>query len=290
MPYTFFPDAPGGTEIYVAELIAAMRGHGVQGMVAAPGPVDEEYEHNGIAVYRFARDAQERLAYAYGEPDESAAGAFRRIVQKLRPDIVHMHAHTAAVSERVADVAHECGARVVFTYHSPTVSCLRGTMMFEDAPCDGVLNVARCTVCSLQKNGVPPALGNIVAMLPSEIGKTTAGLGVKGAIATALRMKENTAAAHLRFASLMQKADGVVAVCQWVKDVLTRNGVPEEKVTLCRQGFCGPTNVSSQNHRDDAGVLRLAYFGRIDPIKGVDVLIEAIKGIPDINRGSKVYH
>ena len=163
MPYTFFPDAPGGTEIYVAELIAAMRGHGVQGMVAAPGPVDEEYEHNGIAVYRFARDAQERLAYAYGEPDESAAGAFRRIVQKLRPDIVHMHAHTAAVSERVADVAHECGARVVFTYHSPTVSCLRGTMMFEDAPCDGVLNVARCTVCSLQKNGVPPALGNIEA-------------------------------------------------------------------------------------------------------------------------------
>ena len=68
-----------------------------------------------------------------------AAEGFRTIVAQVRPDIVHLHARTAAVSERLVDVAHAAGARVVFTYHTPTVSCARGTMMlFGDTPCDGI--------------------------------------------------------------------------------------------------------------------------------------------------------
>src|SRR5579871_1871219 len=110
VPYTFFPDAAGGTEVYVAELIAAMRDSNFRGMVASPARQNSEYEVDGIPVYRFAQDAQQRLAYAYGEPDEIAAESFRTLLQKLGPDIVHMHAHTAAVSERIADLAHDCGA------------------------------------------------------------------------------------------------------------------------------------------------------------------------------------
>jgi glycosyltransferase involved in cell wall biosynthesis len=197
-----------------------------------------------------------------------------------------MHAHTAAVSERIADAAREFGARLVVTYHTPTVSCLRGTMMHMGAvPCDGVLDVARCTVCVLQKYGVPASLGKILSGFPAGVGRSLADLGLAGRAVTALRMGENTAAAHRRFASLMAKADCVVAVCQWVKDVLIANGIPDSKITLCRQGFGGP--MVSPAGRDECmrrgigGPLRLAYFGRIDPVKGMDVVIEALKLIPD---------
>ena len=295
VPYTFFPDAAGGTEVYVAELIAAMRNKNFRAVVAAPGPRNTEYDHDGIAVYRFQQDAQSKLAYAYGEPDELAAESFRALVQRLRPDIVHMHAHTAAVSERIADIAHEFGAHVAFTYHTPTVSCLRGSMMhMGTAPCDGVLDVTRCSVCALQKHGVPAAIGNVVGRLPRHIGTSLSELGLAGRAVTALRMRQNAADAHRRFASLMGKADCVIAVCQWVKDVLIANGVPEGKVALCRQGFSAGLKSPAEQAgriicRRAEGSLRLAYFGRIDPVKGVDLVIDALKLIPDASVVLDIY-
>lgn len=285
VPYTFFPDAAGGTEVYVAELIAALRGHNIRGMVAAPGPDNSEYRHEQTAVYRFRQDSRKSLAYAYGEPDEIAADSFRRLLQKLRPDIVHMHAHTAAVSEKIADATRELGARLVFTYHTPTVSCLRGTMMHMGVtPCDGVLDVNRCAVCALQKQGVPQSLGRVLSWVPAVAGRGLTDLGLAGGAVTALRMRENTANAHRRFMSLMAKADCVIAVCQWVKDVLIANGIAESKAALCRQGSGGVSNTTLRQAACPTprgeGPLRLAYFGRIDPGKGVDILIDALKLIP----------
>ena len=291
MPYTFFPDSSGGTEVYVAELIAALRERGFRGSVAAPGREQAEYEHEGIPVYRFAQDLRANPAYAYGEPDEVAAESFRGLVQRLRPDIVHMHAHTAAVSEGLADVAHDFGAQVVFTYHTPTVSCLRGSMMYLGAePCDGVLDVTRCAVCVLQKHGVSEPLGNVLGRMPSGIGQALGSAGVGGQVLTALRMRENTAGAHRRFASLMAKADRVIAVCEWVKDVLLANNVREDKIRLCRQGFSGPSFRRARvRERGGEDALRLGYFGRIDPVKGLDVVIDALKLIPDARVSLDVY-
>jgi glycosyltransferase involved in cell wall biosynthesis len=196
------------------------------------------------------------------------------------------------VSERIADAAHEFGARLVVTYHTPTVSCLRGTMMhIGRAPCDGVLDVTRCTACALQKSGMPTFLGNVLSRFPAGTSRRLADLGFEGRAATALRMKENAAGAHRRFASLMAKADCVIAVCQWVKDVLIANGVPESKVALCRQGFSGSLDVFARQRSNPRteGPLRLAYFGRIDPVKGLDVVIDALKRLPHASVVLDVY-
>jgi len=291
VPYTFFPDSSGGTEVYVAELIAALRERAFRGSVAAPAREQAEYAYEGIPVYRFAQDLRQKPAYAYGEPDEAAAASFRGLVQRLRPDIVHMHAQTAAVSEGLADIAHDGGAQVVFTYHTPTVSCLRGSMMYLGAePCDGVLDVTRCAVCVLQKHGVSERLSNLLGRMPSGIGKALGDSGVSGQVVTALRMRENTAGAHRRFTSLMAKADRVIAVCEWVKDVLLANNVREDKIRLCRQGFSGPSfREGGIRQRGEDGSLRLAYFGRIDPVKGLDVVIDALKLIPDARVTLDVY-
>src|SRR5215831_8096686 len=97
--------------------------------VAAPDVKPNEYVIDGLAVYRFATDQSRRIELAYGIPDEIAAEGFRVVLRKVRPRIVHLHARTSAISELLIDAAHESGAAVVFTYHTPTVSCARGTMM-----------------------------------------------------------------------------------------------------------------------------------------------------------------
>src|SRR5262249_50302279 len=165
VPFTFFPDACGGTEVYVRGLAQRLATRGYLSAVAAPGVETSEYVNDGLAVYRFASDRRRRIELAYGVPGEGAAEGFRAVLREQSPRIVHLHARTSAISERLADAAHDAGAAVVFTYHTPTVSCARGTMMlFGRQPCDGIVESKRCTACVLAAHGVPRSIGRLAAV------------------------------------------------------------------------------------------------------------------------------
>jgi glycosyltransferase involved in cell wall biosynthesis len=285
VPYTYFPDAVGGTEIYVAGLAETLRPLGVYSAVAAPGEADAAYDHD-VPVFRFATDRRADLDRAYGAPDPTAAQSFCALIARLRPRIVHLHAHTAAVSGRLADAAHEAGAKVVFTYHTPAVSCARGTMMrMGRTPCDGKLDRHRCTSCVLAQHGVPPLLRDMLARIPRAIGDVLSGPGLTGGAFTALRLSSVIGAGHRHFEDLARKLDRIVAPCHWACEVLRRNGVPDEKLVLCRQGLSRHPGLqaslqSDPECHDVASVLRLGYFGRLDPTKGVDIVVDALHRMP----------
>jgi glycosyltransferase involved in cell wall biosynthesis len=287
VPYTYFPDAVGGTEVYVAGLAEAMRPLGVKSAVAAPGEVDDAYLHSDVPVFRFAIERDAGLAAAYGAPDPTAAESFRAVVERMRPRIVHLHASTAAVSAFLVDAAHEAGAKVVFTYHTPAVSCARGTMMWMGrAPCDGKLDRRRCTRCVLAQHGVPPLFRDIVAWTPPAFGDALGQAGYYGSAMTALRLTSLIGGAHRRFRELANKVDCIVAPCDWVCDVLRCNGVPESKLVLCRQGLSRyPQSQTLQFDPDRRAVpgelLQLGYFGRLDPNKGINIVVDALRRVPN---------
>jgi glycosyltransferase involved in cell wall biosynthesis len=283
VPYTYFPDPVGGTEVYVAGLVAALRDEDIVSAVAAPGPEDGAWLDGETPTFRFAIGPTSHLAQAYGEPDEAAAASFRVLLARLRPRVVHLHARTAAVSPRLIEAAGAIGARTVFTYHTPTVSCARGTMMrFGRSPCDGVLDRRRCTACTLAAHGVPTGLREGLAWMPERVGAALGRCGLAGGPFTALRMGALVGAAQRRFHELMRDVDRVVAVCRWVYEVLRANGVPADKLALCRQGLARLAPPPDTPRNVPPGrPLRLGYFGRLDPAKGVDILVEALARIPD---------
>jgi glycosyltransferase involved in cell wall biosynthesis len=295
VPYIYFPDAVGGTEIYVAGLIEALRPLGVHSAVAAPGMADAVYDHDDVPVFRFVTDRRTGLDSAYGTPDPKAAQSFRALITRLRPQIVHLHAYTAAVSNKLVDAAHEAGAKIVFTYHTPTVSCARGTMMWMGrAPCDGRLDQRRCTRCTLAQHGVPPLLRDVIARTPQAIANALDQAGLAGGAFTALRLPSLIGASHRRLKDMARKVDRIVAPCRWVCEVLRRNGVPDDKLVLCRQGLSrrpGPqaSPRSGPVCRDIPDVLRLGYFGRLDPTKGVDIVVDALRRIPDAAVRLEIY-
>jgi glycosyltransferase involved in cell wall biosynthesis len=281
VPYTYFPDPCGGTEVYVRGLAQRLSRLGYGNAIAAPAAASATYEHAGLPVHRFATDLRPRLDLAYGIPDEIAAEHFKEIVAQARPDIVHLHARSAAVSERFVDVAHAAGARVVFTYHTPTVSCGRGTMMlFGETPCNGIIETRRCMACTLLASGVPKPLARGAAAVPEALyARAVAITGPSGTLSR-LRIPGLIASGRRRFLDFIGKVDQVVAVSQWVSDVLRRNTVPAAKITLSRQGIDAATQVARPAvlHRP-AGPLKIAYFGRIDRAKGPDLLAIALKMI-----------
>jgi glycosyltransferase involved in cell wall biosynthesis len=282
VPYTFFPDACGGTEVYVHGLAQRLMARGYLSAVAAPGVETREYVVDGLAVYRFTPDRRRRLELAYGTPDEIAAQGFHAILRKTRPRVVHLHARTSAISERLVDAAHDVGAAVVFTYHTPTVSCTRGTMMlFGQQPCDGFIEPKRCTTCALAAHGVPKSLAGLAALAPNILAATSrTPMGDLESLSF-LQIPALLAGERRRFCNFIGKVDHVVAVCDWVRKVLERNGVPPERITLSRQGLSQTlSNPPRRAARGEREPLRIAYFGRIDRAKGPDLLARALKLIP----------
>ena len=77
VPYTYFPDPCGGTEVYVRGLAQRLSALGYANAVAAPAAESATYEHAGLLVHRFATDLRARLDLAYGVPDEIAAEGFQ---------------------------------------------------------------------------------------------------------------------------------------------------------------------------------------------------------------------
>ncbi len=302
IPFFYSFSKLGGTEIYVESLCRHLSAVGIECAIVTPAARlgIEEKLVDGITIFEIGQDPESGFEEAYGQPDWVAAANFRVVLQAWKPDVVHLHARTAAVSEALVHEAKQAGARVLFTYHTPTVSCARGTMMHMGrAPCDGALDVTRCTACVLQKHGVHEGLANVLARTPGWLGRLLARLRLHGGVWTALRMRELVAGGQQRFHSLMSKADHVVAVCEWVAGVLRRNGINEPQLVVSRQGLpfapIEPVDsgaIASATPDTDVSTQRplvLRYFGRLDRSKGVDVLLRALAKIPTANVSLEIF-
>lgn len=281
VPFCFYPDAVGGTEIYVHGLAREQTrlGHPVIiAAPAAPGGGSAAYRHDGLPVRRFAVGSPPRdVRELYGDGDPHAAAAFARILDEERPSVVHLHAFTSGVSLRLVREAKRRGIPVVFSYHTPTASCQRGSLLrWGSEVCDGVLDVRACARCTLHGHGLAKAASVVAGSLPSGAGRLLGSLGASGGLWTALRMTELIELRHAAFRALMREADHVVALCQWVKELLLRNGVPAEKVTVSRQGAAPPP----RPRHTSPDTLRLAFLGRLDPVKGAHLLVAALRGNP----------
>jgi glycosyltransferase involved in cell wall biosynthesis len=294
-PFCFAPDPMGGTEIYVADLARDLQQAGVESVIAAPASATASYTHDGLRVRRFrVSTGAVDLRQAYGAGDPGAAAEFERILEEVKPDLVHLHAFTQGVSVRLVRAAKQRGLPVVFTYHTPTVSCQRGTLVrWGTTFCDGKLRVHRCASCTLHGLGLSRPLAYAIGALPPAVGRHLGDAGLHGRAWTALRMSELLTLRHSMFRALMAEVDHVVAVCNWVRDVLLLNDVPANKITLCRHGIRLPANepagLPANVPADPEDGLRLVFVGRFDPTKGIHVLIEALRTVPALKARLDIY-
>src|SRR5262249_47934188 len=119
--FSFPPDPPGGTELYVAALCRELKAFGTDAVIAAPGVKSSRYRHDGLSVRRFQlKEGALDLPGLYGAGDRLAAENFDRLLDEERPDLLHQHAITPACSIQLVERAKKRGIPVVFTYHTPT--------------------------------------------------------------------------------------------------------------------------------------------------------------------------
>lgn len=279
--YSALPDPPGGTELYVGALCRALKRVGVDSVVIAPGASDRAFEEDGYRTRTFALRGPITLESLYGGEDKQASDVFGRLLDQEAPDVVHQHALSPACSVQLMREAKRRGLAVVFTHHTPAVSCQRGTLMeWGRSACDGRLDVGRCTACSLHALGGSEAFSRVLAQVPVSAGAAIGHLPLSGGAFTALRMTSLLATRHAELRALWDLADQIVVLAPWTQRVLRANDVPEHKVLLC------PHGIEVEGWRPRIGMsagkqgLKVVHLGRVDPGKGTRLLIDAFKALP----------
>jgi len=280
IPFSFAPDPIGGTEVYVEGLCRSLDAVGVRAVVAAPAPLDATYELRGLRVRRFQSNVDGPIETLYGAGDPVAAAAFARVLDQERPDLVHQHAVSPACSVELMRVAQRRRVPVVFTYHTPTASCARGTLLrWGTEICDGRLDTAPCTPCTLHGHGLGRLAGALAGAVPPSIGGWLARADIHGGVWTAARMSALMDGHHASVADLLAIPARIVSLTPWVASLLLANGVSPERIVSVAHGTMARP-VRPAPRRD--GPCRFVHLGRVDPAKGTDLLIAAIREMPEI--------
>jgi glycosyltransferase involved in cell wall biosynthesis len=275
----------GGTEVYLEGLVAALRHYGVDSSVLVPrlSPMPERFDYAGTSVETYyVNEIAELGEFKRGLPHRDF-DSFQQQLMRKRDAIYHQHSWTRGCGPHHLRAARNLGMRTVVTVHIPSNICLRGTMMrFGEAACDGHVIDKLCGACWAQSKGMPRAIAQTVSKLPLPAAKLLRQHA--GTLATALSARSLGAEKVDRLREMFANSDRIIAVCGWLRDALLANGAPSNKLVLSRQGvsddLAAVAHFAHDAPVDPRSPLRLLYLGRLHPVKGVDVVVQAIRSLP----------
>jgi len=277
-----YPAVIGGTEIFISQLIAAQQ--------KLSPPIDALWAAHHAPLSAIARSPEARLLshqrllpeVIFGTRQQQVASVaksipgFQELLDEFCPDVVHLHSFSDRCGINHARAAKAAGVRLVVTVHSPGFSCFSGTLIDgRGAICDGLLRQRRCTACRLQYGGLHHWLASAISLQQGWPLNTN----VHGAIAHVLTFRQLTAAYHNSWLELSRLADAIHVLAGWSRDVLLRQGIPAHKIHLVRTAGPPPLLSRQLMPRQD-NKLRLVYWGRCQPLKGLHLVIEAILRLP----------
>ena len=285
LPCDYLPHSVGGREVYTHGLATRLLARGFDVRIAfhvcygRPEPGFYPYENVPVhALPPLPVPTRERV---YSCRNEAVPG-YRELLNEFKPDIVHMHDFSYGVSLTHLELAKRAGARTVMTYHSPGQSCLQRSLLYKGrTPCDGRIDLQRCTACRLECSGAPPPLAYLMSALDFSFLAPLA-FGPARRLVTAKRM---TSAFQDAWDSLCQLVDRIHVHANWARELLLLNKAPSEMIRMFRTGMALQDNGRLPNQSPwqrprDTISLRVIYWGRIDPVKGVHTLVEAVLQLP----------
>lgn len=266
----YFPDAVGGTEVYVRDLAAALVEHDVESSIAASttDPARNYFWH-GVPVRRYPADIDR--------------AQFQQLVRRLEPDVFHLHSWTTGAGLTHLRHAADLGIPCVATLHVPAPLCIRGTMLLEGTrPCDGRIDETRCAYCWALGRGVPAPAAHLISHLPTWTPPPWLTRSPARRLATLASARTIAANQAARLQELSRICERIVVPSEWVRSALHENAIPDAKILLSGQAASAAFASSGRQPRDSAGKrpLTVGFVGRIETYKGVRTLIEAMAHIP----------
>jgi glycosyltransferase involved in cell wall biosynthesis len=287
----FLPEKLAGTEIYCWSLCKNLQAEGHDTEVVIPGYGQKEttaYEYDGIRVTRYAEPTVQTRLHISGLALPEGIANYKAYIRQAKPDIVHFHAIYGGVGLTVQHIVETkaLGFKVVYTMHLPKHVCANNTMVHKGKElCDGIIRPVRCAACTLVHQNKSELVADTIATVSGAL--RTIGIDTgkwDNPAGTALSSVNRIVAIKKDLGRLAAATDMVVLYARWFQKIIIANGFPAAQTEYVPPAlsWSGETGRPSKplDFKNPDGV-KLIFVGRIDPEKGVHLLIEAIKGLPE---------
>lgn len=256
----FVTETIGGTEVYVASLARELAKLGVDQVILLPRArpdLPDETDHDGLRVIR------------YDPPD------FERVLDGVAPDLFHLHTWTSTAGLREFRVARRRNLPAVFTFHNASPVCATDTLMrCGSKACDGMIRRFTCSHCYLHNRGHSRVASVALASVSAAASPFFRVPDSSHRWRTLSTMFAGFERRRMELSELARGAAALVTPAHFLQDVLMRNGIDGAKIMVCRQGVPGGPPVAVD--RTQAPGLRIGYVGRLEFLKGADIIAEAV--------------
>lgn len=280
LPASFLPYYTGGKEVFVAHLAKELQKLGHENRVVIhrddriPSDV-YQYEYDGIPVS--VLPPLKITPAQYWRSEATIDDSFEQLLEQYQPDIVHFHDQSGGASLTHLRVVKGKGIKTLLTYHSPGQSCPQRALLYKGKYlCDGKLDIKRCTKCLYASKNIPTWGAHMLTCISSSF-KHIDELYFKRYLGVFSSVEQYIKS----FNEIYSLVDAVQVYAQWAKQLLISNEVKPHKIYFAQQAIPDASryeDISLSN--SNSSLLRLLFVGRCTYIKGVHVLIEAIKLLP----------
>jgi len=296
----FLPRHRGGVELYTSHLCGSLaQRHAVHLFYAErnlhlPSYSARTGRHGEIDCTEVTNNLDaESFEQTYDNPSIDAA--FETVVERFRPDVAHFQ-HLMNLSIGMLGVLESRGIPVLMTLHDYWAMCPAGGWRFRDGTtvCEAVDSEV-CGPCFQRSAFNPSRLERTVFRLARQMGPgpalalyrvlRTVQLRAPGPVR---RAESATRGAPAVLAPLMKnrldrlrdalsKMDLLLSPSEFVRRAYVEFGVPGERIRVLANGIQhatpGPVTPSAR--------FRVGFLGTVAPAKGVHVLVDACRRLPE---------
>ena len=284
------PMAMAGTEIYVHTLAILQQKAGHEAAVITPhiehyrpGMMQSLYKYDGIDVYQFLEtaDPTNRQVH-YGQKKPEGLENFNILIRELNPDVIHFHELNRSVGFTVEHVkqAKQFGAKIFLTMHLSSYSCNTNVLIYNNELCDGIIRERRCTMCAYKNIfHVPGSIIKPLSILSIFLKKANVIKKIPdGKIKTLLSVPLTISRIHADLKTLEKNVDQLISYSKWYRNILVANGVANNKISVVAAALVTTVNTRIDKvSRKTKLPVKMVFIGRIQPTKGIHLIIEAVR-------------
>ena len=274
----FYPVTTGGTEIFIQQFInvqITLREKYEVMWACHKSNDSEKIKIRHLENYKKYLDPvlQENRLNTFAFIVKEISG-FNELLKKFKPDVVHVHSFGSRTTINHIEAIKNFGAKLIFTLHTPPCSCMGNLLNASHEICKGDLIDARCTFFRLKAKGIPYLFSKLISyqngwpLSPNN----------KNLLSRVLTSRKLTSKMHISWINLMNQADNIHVLSYWGKDMLLKQKISSNKINLIRTA--GPQKLSSKKRLPmEDNFLKLVFWGRCNPQKGIHIVIDALLNI-----------
>jgi len=283
----FPPRYTGGAELRAYRTASWLQDHGhdvavvcVEAIDAGDGQglafTDELYD--GLPVHRLRFNlaaAPDPFRWTYDNP--WIGDHLREHLAELAPDLFHLIGGYL-MSGSALRVAGEVGIPTVVTLTDFWFLCPRITLLRSNGHlCAPPFDAVTCARCLGEERRRYRISGRVVPTLMNAFWRSQRG-----------RMAQMRArAAFLR--ETLDRVGTIISPSRFLRDLFIQAGAAPDRFVFSRQGRDFPNLTPDLLRKTPAEHLRIGYMGQIAPHKGVHLLLEAVRRLPEAVLEVKVY-